>query len=151
MTGTTPPSDDSGPGVLVVEDNTGVAATQLARGLSRGGYRVDHVRTGSEALAWVDPDVVLLDLEGCRTARWLLLAAALGCGLLGEHNPHNALGEVTRPRPCTFRPAGVLWARSPGQRCRSEPAATATTRTPLLSGAPLQPYRTAGIGFSLPG
>jgi DNA-binding response OmpR family regulator len=48
--------------VLVVEDDVGIA-TQLVRGLSRGGYRVDHVLTGREALAWGDPDVMLLDLE----------------------------------------------------------------------------------------
>jgi DNA-binding response OmpR family regulator len=48
--------------VLVVEDDTGIA-TQLVRGLTRGGYRVDHVLTGGEALAWGEPDVVLLDLE----------------------------------------------------------------------------------------
>jgi DNA-binding response OmpR family regulator len=50
------------PSVLVVEDDQGIA-TQLVRGLTRGGYRVDHVVTGSEALAWGEPDVVLLDLE----------------------------------------------------------------------------------------
>ncbi len=48
--------------MLVVEDDPGIA-TQLVRGLSRGGYRVDHVLTGGEALAWGEPDVVLLDLE----------------------------------------------------------------------------------------
>jgi DNA-binding response OmpR family regulator len=68
MTGTTGAGgrdlapDGSGPSVLVVEDDPGIA-TQLVRGLSRGGYRVDHVVTGSEALAWGEPDVVLLDLE----------------------------------------------------------------------------------------
>ena len=31
--------------VLVVEDDPGIA-TQLVRGLTRGGYRVDHVMTG---------------------------------------------------------------------------------------------------------
>jgi len=61
MTGTVPP-DGPGPSVLVVEDDQGIA-TQLVRGLTRGGYRVDHVLTGGEALAWGDPDVVLLDLE----------------------------------------------------------------------------------------
>ena len=55
-------SAGSGPSVLVVEDDPGIA-TQLVRGLSRGGYRVDHVMTGGEALAWGEPDVVLLDLE----------------------------------------------------------------------------------------
>jgi DNA-binding response OmpR family regulator len=54
--------DDSAPSVLVVEDDPGIA-TQLVRGLSRGGYRVDHVLTGGEALAWGEADVVLLDLE----------------------------------------------------------------------------------------
>jgi len=39
------------------EDYQGIA-TQL----SRGGYRVDHVLTGREALSRGDPDIVLLDL-----------------------------------------------------------------------------------------
>jgi two-component system, OmpR family, response regulator RegX3 len=47
--------------VLVVEDDPGIA-TQLVRGLSRGGYAVDHVTTGRDALDRADPDVVLLDL-----------------------------------------------------------------------------------------
>ena len=68
MTGTTGARDPvlapdaSGPSVLVVEDDPGIA-TQLVRGLSRDGYRVEHVLTGSEALARGEPDVVLLDLE----------------------------------------------------------------------------------------
>jgi DNA-binding response OmpR family regulator len=55
-------ADEAGTSVLVVEDDAGIA-TQLVRGLTRGGYIVDHVMTGGEALAWGDPDVVLLDLE----------------------------------------------------------------------------------------
>jgi len=51
-----------GPRVLIVEDDVGIA-TQLVRGLVRGGCRVDHVTTGSDALARAVPDVVLLDLE----------------------------------------------------------------------------------------
>ncbi|HEY3907919.1 MAG TPA: response regulator transcription factor [Streptosporangiaceae bacterium] len=51
-----------GPQVLIVEDDVGIA-TQLVRGLVRGGYRVEHVTTGQEALAHGLPDVVLLDLE----------------------------------------------------------------------------------------
>jgi DNA-binding response OmpR family regulator len=51
-----------GPRVLIVEDDVGIA-TQLVRGLVRGGYRVDHVTTGGDALARPVPDVVLLDLE----------------------------------------------------------------------------------------
>ena len=62
--------------VLVVEDDDGIA-TQLVRGLTRGGYTADHVTTGRDALAWGDPDVVLLDLglpdvdgvEVCRQLR----------------------------------------------------------------------------------
>src|SRR5215472_2651275 len=54
--------DAWGPSVLVVEDDPGIA-TQLVRGLSRDGYRVEHVLTGREALARGEPDVVLLDLE----------------------------------------------------------------------------------------
>jgi DNA-binding response OmpR family regulator len=47
--------------VLVVEDDQDLA-TQLARGLRRGGYTVEHVTTGQEAMAQPEPDVVLLDL-----------------------------------------------------------------------------------------
>ena len=50
------------PSILLVEDDQGIA-TQLVRGLLRGGYRVDHVMTGQQALSWGEPDVVLLDLE----------------------------------------------------------------------------------------
>jgi DNA-binding response OmpR family regulator len=57
-------------------DDEGIA-TQLVRGLTRGGYQVDHVTTGAQALAHSLPDVVLLDLElpdgdgvsVCRTLR----------------------------------------------------------------------------------
>jgi len=68
MTQTTPSAghpglpDGQGPAVLVVEDDAGIA-TQMVRGLRRGGYQVDHVMTGREALAWGEPDVMLLDLE----------------------------------------------------------------------------------------
>jgi DNA-binding response OmpR family regulator len=62
--------------VLVVEDDPAIA-TLLVRGLRRGGYDVDHVMTGGEALRWGEPDVVLLDLalpdtdgvEVCRQLR----------------------------------------------------------------------------------
>jgi DNA-binding response OmpR family regulator len=60
--GSTNPARDASPQVLVVEDDPGIA-TQLVRGLTRGGYQVDHVITGHDALAWGEPDVVLLDLE----------------------------------------------------------------------------------------
>jgi DNA-binding response OmpR family regulator len=54
--------EDAGTSVLVVEDDASIAA-QLVKGLTRGGYRVDHVMTGKDALRWGEPDVVLLDLE----------------------------------------------------------------------------------------
>ena len=50
-----------GTSVLVVEDDQDLA-TQLVRGLRRGGYSVHHVLTGREAMAHGEPDVVLLDL-----------------------------------------------------------------------------------------
>jgi DNA-binding response OmpR family regulator len=64
-----PGRDPAGPGfadwdstsVLVVEDDNSIA-TQLVRGLTRGGYQVDHVETGGAALAGRAADVVLLDL-----------------------------------------------------------------------------------------
>jgi DNA-binding response OmpR family regulator len=57
----------SGPGdlatsVLIVEDDTGIA-TQLVRALTRGGYQVEHVANGQDALGRGRRDVVLLDLE----------------------------------------------------------------------------------------
>jgi DNA-binding response OmpR family regulator len=54
--------EDGATSVLIVEDDASIAA-QLVRGLTRGGYQVDHVLTGQDALAWGKPDVVLLDLE----------------------------------------------------------------------------------------
>ena len=47
--------------MLVVEDDWGIAS-QLVRGLSRGGYDVSHVTTGEDALSHAAPDVVVLDL-----------------------------------------------------------------------------------------
>jgi len=55
-------AEDTATRVLVVEDDASIAA-QLVKGLTRGGYRVDHVLTGEDALAWGVADVVLLDLE----------------------------------------------------------------------------------------
>jgi len=48
--------------VLIVEDDASIAA-QLVRGLTRGGYQVEHVMTGTDALSRAKQDVVLLDLE----------------------------------------------------------------------------------------
>jgi DNA-binding response OmpR family regulator len=59
--GRTPPPGAARASVLVVEDDPGIA-TQLVRGLSRGGYDVAHVTTGRAALSRDGPDVILLDL-----------------------------------------------------------------------------------------
>jgi DNA-binding response OmpR family regulator len=84
------PGGDS-PSVLLVEDDQGIA-TQLVRGLVRGGYRVDHVMTGQEALNWGEPDVVLLDLglpdadgvQVCRRLRERSAAAIIVVTAHGE-------------------------------------------------------------------
>jgi DNA-binding response OmpR family regulator len=61
--GPAPGPDEAGTSVLIVEDDASIAA-QLVRGLTRGGYLVDHVMTGNDALSQGDKaDVVLLDLE----------------------------------------------------------------------------------------
>ncbi len=57
-----PGPDDAAASVLIVEDDASIAA-QLVRGLTRGGYRVEHVSAGQDALGPGRPDVVLLDLE----------------------------------------------------------------------------------------
>ncbi|SFG91900.1 response regulator transcription factor [Streptomyces mirabilis] len=78
--------------VLVVEDDTGIAAS-LVLGLERAGYRARSVGTGREALAAVpEPDVVLLDLglpdldgvEVCRRMRGRSGAAIIVVTARGE-------------------------------------------------------------------
>jgi DNA-binding response OmpR family regulator len=77
--------------VLVVEDDPGIAML-LVRALVRGGYHVDHVVTGREALRADDPDVVLLDLglpdtdgvQVCRELRQRSSAAIIVVTAYGE-------------------------------------------------------------------
>lgn len=91
--GISPIPGGDGPRVLLVEDDQGIA-TQLVRGLVRGGYRVDHVVTGREALAWGEPDVVLLDLglpdtdgvQVCRRLRGQSAAAIIVITARGEES-----------------------------------------------------------------
>jgi DNA-binding response OmpR family regulator len=79
--------------VLVVEDDLGIA-TQLVRGLTRGGYQVDHVTTAGAALAHRACDVVLLDLElpdgdgvgVCRKLRERSAAAIIVVTAYGEES-----------------------------------------------------------------
>ncbi len=91
--GTSALQGGDGPRVLLVEDDQGIA-TQLVRGLVRGGYRVDHVVTGREALSWGEPDVVLLDLglpdtdgvQVCRRLRGQSAAAIIVITARGEES-----------------------------------------------------------------
>ena len=94
-----PAASGSGPTVLIVEDDEGIA-TQLVRGLTRGGYQVEHVTTGGAALAHAIPDVVLLDLElpdgdgvnVCRKLRERSAAAIIVVTAYGEESDRvNAL------------------------------------------------------------
>jgi len=99
ITAPEPAASGSGPEVLVVEDDEGIA-TMLVRGLTRGGYRVEHVTTGATALAHSVPDVVLLDLElpdvdgvtVCRKLRERSSVAIIVVTAYGEENDRvNAL------------------------------------------------------------
>ena len=65
-TGTAQPAGKGSQSVLVVEDDPGLA-TQLVRGLTRGGYSVDHVMTGREALASGPSRMSCCWTWGCRT------------------------------------------------------------------------------------
>jgi DNA-binding response OmpR family regulator len=83
--------DPAGASVLIVEDDPGIG-TQMVRALSRGGYAVDLVATGAEALQRGDPDVVLLDLglpdadgvDVCRRLRQRSDAAIIVVTAYGE-------------------------------------------------------------------
>ena len=102
-----------GPNVLVVEDDPGLA-TQLVRGLSRGGYQVDHVTTGLEALAAGTPDVVLLDLglpdlDGvtvCRRLRERSAAAIIVVTARGEE-PERVLALDAGADDYLVKPFGL--------------------------------------------
>ena len=95
MTATSEPGrrapDLAGASVLIVEDDPGIGS-QLVRALSRGGYAVDLVATGGEALRRSGADVVLLDLglpdadgvEVCRRLRQRSGAAIIVITAYGE-------------------------------------------------------------------
>jgi DNA-binding response OmpR family regulator len=96
--------------VLIVEDDAGIA-TQLVRGLTRGGYAVDHVMTGGEALTWGDPDVVLLDLElpdgdGVQVCRKLRERSSAGIIVITAHGEEpDRARQRERPGPDGAGPA----------------------------------------------
>jgi len=99
--------------VLVVEDDLGIA-TQLVRGLRRGGYDVDHVATGGEALRWGEPDVVLLDLglpdtdgvEVCRQLRQRSRVAIIVVTARGEE-PERVLALDAGADDYLIKPFGL--------------------------------------------
>ena len=107
------PAGQGSPSVLVVEDDPSLA-TQLVRGLIRGGYRVDHVTTGREALAAAGPDVVLLDLglpdvDGvtvCRQLRERSAAAIIVVTARGEE-PERVLALDAGADDYLVKPFGL--------------------------------------------
>ena len=111
--GTGMPASKGSPSVLVVEDDPSLA-TQLVRGLARGGYRVDHVTTGQEALAAGGPDVVLLDLglpdiDGvtvCRQLRERSAAAIIVVTARGEE-PERVLALDAGADDYLVKPFGL--------------------------------------------
>ncbi|MFI5064380.1 MAG: response regulator transcription factor [Streptosporangiales bacterium] len=111
--GTGLPAGKGSPSVLVVEDDPSLA-TQLVRGLARGGYRVDHVTTGQEALAAGGPDVVLLDLglpdlDGvtvCRQLRERSAAAIIVVTARGEE-PERVLALDAGADDYLVKPFGL--------------------------------------------
>ena len=111
--GTGLPAGKGSPSVLVVEDDPSLA-TQLVRGLARGGYRVDHVTTGREALAAGGPDVVLLDLglpdlDGvtvCRQLRERSAAAIIVVTARGEE-PERVLALDAGADDYLVKPFGL--------------------------------------------
>ena len=71
-----PGPGDAATSVLIVEDDAGIAA-QLVRALTRGGYQVEHVATGGDALKMADLAARRGDLERALTTAeeaWLELS-----------------------------------------------------------------------------
>jgi DNA-binding response OmpR family regulator len=122
--------------VLVVEDDPGIA-TQLVRGLRRGGYDADHVTTGRAALAWGEPDVVLLDLglpdidgvEVCRHLRARSSVAIIVVTARGEE-PERVLALDAGADDYLVKPFGLaeLMARIRAVLRRVRPGGGETLR-----------------------
>jgi DNA-binding response OmpR family regulator len=135
---TVPPG--TGTQVLVVEDDPGIA-TQLVRGLSRGGYAVDHVTTGRDALSRADPDVVLLDLglpdgdgvEVCRQLRQRSGVAIIVVTARGEE-PERVLALDAGADDYLVKPFGLaeLLARIRAVLRRVSPGGEVLRHGPLV-------------------
>ncbi|MEP7025778.1 MAG: response regulator transcription factor [Actinomycetota bacterium] len=128
-----------GPSVLLVEDDLGIA-TQLVRGLARGGYRVGHVTTGREALSGGEPDVVLLDLglpdadgvQVCRQLRERSAAAIIVVTARGEES-ERVLALDAGADDYLVKPFGLaeLQARIRAVLRRVQPGGDVTRHGPL--------------------
>ena len=140
MTSSARPVGHAGTQVLVVEDDPGIA-TQLVRGLSRGGYAVDHVTTGRDALSRADPDVVLLDLglpdgdgvEVCRQLRQRSGVAIIVVTARGEE-PERVLALDAGADDYLVKPFGLaeLLARIRAVLRRVSPGGEVLRHGPLV-------------------
>ena len=143
--------------VLVVEDDQGIA-TQLVRGLTRGGYAAEHVTTGREALAWGDPDVVLLDLglpdtDGvavCRQLRERSDAAIIVVTARGEE-PERVLALDAGADDYLVKPFGLaeLLARIRAVMRRVRPGGEVLRHGPLAVDVRTRKVSVAGREIAL--
>jgi DNA-binding response OmpR family regulator len=126
--------------VLVVEDDWGIAS-QLVRGLSRGGYDVTHVTTGEDALSRAAPDVVVLDLglpdsdgvDVCRKLRQRSGVAIIVVTARGEE-PERVLALDAGADDYLVKPFGLaeLLARIRAVLRRVNPGGEQLRHGPLL-------------------
>jgi DNA-binding response OmpR family regulator len=129
-----------GTSVLVVEDDDSIA-TQLVRGLARGGYHVDHVDTGGAAIARRPVDVVLLDLglpdidgvQVCRKLRERSDAAIIVITAYGEE-PDRIMALDAGADDYLVKPFGLgeLQARIRAVLRRVRPEGDVVRHGPLL-------------------
>ncbi len=133
-------ASQDGTSVLVVEDDDSIA-TQLVRGLTRGGYQVDHVDTGGAAIARHPVDVVLLDLglpdidgvQVCRKLRERSDAAIIVITAYGEE-PDRIMALDAGADDYLVKPFGLgeLQARIRAVLRRVKPEGEVVRHGPLL-------------------
>jgi len=151
------PPDAGGTSVLVVEDDPGIA-TQLVRGLSRGGYAVDHVTTGRDALGRADHDVILLDLglpdcdgvDVCRQLRQQSGVAIIVVTARGEE-PERVLALDAGADDYLVKPFGLaeLLARIRAVLRRVRPGSETLRHGPLVMNVRARKVTVAGREVAL--